>query len=108
MTEQERTPESPSLEDLALAQGVKPVADVTTLAGTWPGEMDDGFEDEVDKLRHGERDEMKIRWWLNINAGNYGMIPVSQTALDAIAEAIRDGKQYGVVEDDLGSEPKGE
>jgi len=44
--------ESPSLGELALAQNVKPLADVQELFGTWPGEVDDGFEKDVDALRH--------------------------------------------------------
>ena len=44
--------ESPSLEELAKAQGVKPMEDVRDLFGTWPGEEDDGFEAAVDELRH--------------------------------------------------------
>lgn len=44
--------ESPSLEELAKAQGVKPIEDVWDLFGTWPGEEDDGFEEAVDELRH--------------------------------------------------------
>jgi len=44
--------ESPSLEELALSQNVKPLKDVQALYGTWPGEMDDGFESTIDELRH--------------------------------------------------------
>ena len=44
--------ESPSLEELAQAQNVKPLTDVRTLFGTWPGEIDDGFEETIDELRH--------------------------------------------------------
>ncbi|MBF0112693.1 MAG: hypothetical protein HQK74_08160 [Desulfamplus sp.] len=43
---------SPSLEALANAQNVKPIVDVKSLFGTWPGEPDDQFEELVDKLRH--------------------------------------------------------
>ncbi len=44
--------ESPTLDELAQAQNVKPMADVRALFGTWPGEVDDGFEDAIDELRH--------------------------------------------------------
>jgi hypothetical protein len=44
--------ESPSLEELALAQDVKPLTDVRSLFGTWPGEADDEFEEAIDELRH--------------------------------------------------------
>ncbi|WP_373500498.1 hypothetical protein [Desulfococcus sp.] len=44
--------ESPSLEELAQAQNVKPLTDVRSLMGTWPGEIDDGFEEAIDELRH--------------------------------------------------------
>ena len=45
---------SPSLEELAEAQNVQPMANVRDLFGTWPGEKDDGFEAAVDQLRHSE------------------------------------------------------
>jgi len=44
--------ESPSLAELAQAQNVKPLTDVRSLFGTWPGEIDDGFEEAIDELRH--------------------------------------------------------
>lgn len=44
--------QSPTLEELAQAQGVSPIADVRVLFGTWPGEPDDGFEALIDELRH--------------------------------------------------------
>ena len=47
--------ESPSLEELAKAQGVKPMKDASDLIGTWPGEVDDGFEEWIDELRHSGR-----------------------------------------------------
>lgn len=43
---------SPTLEELAEAQGVTPIADFRILFGTWPGEPDDGFEALIDELRH--------------------------------------------------------
>ena len=48
--------ESPSLEELAQAQGVKPgPIKASEIMGTWPGEADDGFEEWIDELRHPER-----------------------------------------------------
>jgi hypothetical protein len=44
--------QSPSIDDLARAQGVRATADMTGLFGTWPGEFDDGFEQSIDQLRH--------------------------------------------------------
>lgn len=44
--------ESPTLDELAHTQNVKPMTDVRTLFGTWPGEMNDGFEETIDELRH--------------------------------------------------------
>ena len=44
--------ESPTLEELAQAQNVQPMAEVRVLFGTWPGEEDDGFEESIDELRH--------------------------------------------------------
>lgn len=44
--------ESPSLDELAQAQNVGPMMDIRALFGTWPGEMDDGFEEAIDELRH--------------------------------------------------------
>ena len=43
---------SPTIEELAQAQSVEPMADVTTLFGTWPGEADDGFEVSIRSLRN--------------------------------------------------------
>ena len=36
-----------TLEELAQEQNVKPMADIRALFGTWPGEVDDGFEDAI-------------------------------------------------------------
>jgi len=44
--------ETPTIEELALAQNVKPMTDIGALFGTWPGETDDGFEAAIDELRH--------------------------------------------------------
>ena len=44
--------DSPTLEQLARAQNVKPLTDVEALFGTWPGDEDDGFEAAVDELRY--------------------------------------------------------
>lgn len=44
--------EKPSLLQLAEAQGVRPVQNIRSLYGTWPGEPDDGFEELIDDLRH--------------------------------------------------------
>ena len=44
--------ESPSLDELALSQNVKPMPDVRLLFGTWPGSANDGFEESIDELRH--------------------------------------------------------
>jgi hypothetical protein len=43
---------SPSLEELAESQHVQPVTDLSTLLGSWPGELNDGFEESIDDLRH--------------------------------------------------------
>ena len=42
---------SPSIEDLANSQGVRPLGDVRVLFGTWPGTEDDGFEEAIRELR---------------------------------------------------------
>ena len=44
---------SPTLSELAKAQNVGPL-DTAALRGTWPGEDNDGFEEAIDELRHGE------------------------------------------------------
>lgn len=44
--------ESPTLDELAQAQHVSPLVDVSAIFGTWPGEANDGFEDTIDELRH--------------------------------------------------------
>ena len=41
-----------TLDEIAKAQNVKPILDVRVLFGTWPGEVDDGFEESIDELRH--------------------------------------------------------
>jgi len=46
--------ESPTLDELAKAQDVQPATDVTTLFGTWPGEVDDGFEEVIEQLRRSD------------------------------------------------------
>ncbi len=52
--------QSPSLEELAKAQGVDPIFDVSSLFGTWPGETDDGFEEMIHKHRQQDVSERKI------------------------------------------------
>lgn len=42
---------SPRIEELAQSQGVMPIDDITKLFGTWPGEPDDGFEEDIQVLR---------------------------------------------------------
>jgi len=42
---------SPTVDQLAESQGVRPIEGVHLLFGTWPGEDDDGFEDEIRSLR---------------------------------------------------------
>lgn len=44
--------ESPTLGELAQAQNVRAIKDVQALLGGWPGEVDDGFEEEIRKIRH--------------------------------------------------------
>ena len=44
--------DSPTLEELAQAQQVEPITDIRPLFGSWPGELDDGFEETIDALRH--------------------------------------------------------
>lgn len=44
--------ESQTLEELARSQDVQPMAEISMLFGTWPGEEDDGFELAIDELRH--------------------------------------------------------
>lgn len=47
-----------SIEELAAAQGVGPLTDIDALIGTWPGDVNDGFEEAVRRLRQpGERDD---------------------------------------------------
>ena len=40
-----------SFDDLAAAQGVRPLTDIDALVGSWPGDVNDGFEESVHKLR---------------------------------------------------------
>jgi hypothetical protein len=43
--------QSPNLDQLVELQGARPLADITSLFGTWPGDPDDGFEEAVHTLR---------------------------------------------------------
>jgi hypothetical protein len=43
---------SPSIEELAEMQGVQPITDISVFLGTWPGDMNDGFEETIRELRH--------------------------------------------------------
>lgn len=43
--------QSPNLDQLVELQGTRPLADVASLFGTWPGDPDDGFEEAVRTLR---------------------------------------------------------
>ena len=47
--------ESRTLEEFAHAQNVQPMADVSALFGTWPGEENDGFEAAIEELRHPDK-----------------------------------------------------
>ena len=47
---------SPTLDELARAQNVQPIANVRDLFGTWPGEENDGFEDDIEELRKKKSD----------------------------------------------------
>ena len=40
-----------SFDELAAAQGVRPLTNIDALVGVWPGDVDDGFEESVHKLR---------------------------------------------------------
>ncbi len=51
--------QSPTIEELAESQGVKPITDVHKLFGTWPGEDDDGFEESIYELRQGDKSREK-------------------------------------------------
>jgi hypothetical protein len=41
------SPRSLTFEEIAVLQGVGPIEDPNDLAGGWPGEVDDGFEEAV-------------------------------------------------------------
>ncbi len=40
-----------SFDELAAAQGVGPITNIDALVGTWPGEVNDGFEELIHRLR---------------------------------------------------------
>ncbi len=44
--------DSPSMDELIESQNIKPVSDVAKIFGNWPGDIDDGFEDMIDRVRH--------------------------------------------------------
>ncbi len=40
-----------SMDELAFAQGVTPLSNIESLFNSWPGEVDDGFEESIHELR---------------------------------------------------------
>jgi hypothetical protein len=40
-----------SFDELAAAQGVRPIVDLDRLVGCWPGDVNDGFEESIHRLR---------------------------------------------------------
>ncbi len=51
---------TPTLDELAKAQGVKPVTDFNALLGGWPkDELDDGFEEAIERMRGHESGRRK-------------------------------------------------
>lgn len=47
--------EDKTLDELAQNQNVLPMDDVRLLFGTWPGELDDGFEEAIDEAKRKKR-----------------------------------------------------
>ena len=46
---------SKTIQEIALAQGVQPIKNFDVLLGGWPeDEVDDHFEEAVERWRHGE------------------------------------------------------
>ena len=50
---------SPSLEELAVSQGVMAMTDINTVVGTWPGTNDDRFEEDILTLRRVHKKKSK-------------------------------------------------
>jgi len=48
-----------SVDELAKMQNVKPTMNIESLAGTWPGEDDDGFEDDIKSMRESSQAKQK-------------------------------------------------
>ena len=48
--------ESPTIDELAESQNVQPMVDGQTLFGTWPGEVDDGFETIIEDMYNRAQD----------------------------------------------------
>jgi len=47
--------QSKTIQEIALAQGVKPITNFDVLLGGWPeDEVNDHFEEAVERWRHGE------------------------------------------------------
>jgi hypothetical protein len=47
--------QSKTIQEIALAQGVQPIKNFDVLLGGWPeDELDDHFEEAVERWRHGE------------------------------------------------------
>lgn len=49
--------QSSTLDELARSQGIRPLYDMRLIIGTWPGDVDDGFEAAVDALRNAGSEE---------------------------------------------------
>lgn len=42
---------SPTIDELAVAQGVQPMRSISDIFGTWPGDLNDGFEEDIQRQR---------------------------------------------------------
>jgi hypothetical protein len=52
--------DSKTIEELAKQQSVEPVSDISSLYGTWPDDLFDGFEEFINKERAARRNRPVI------------------------------------------------
>ena len=73
------------IEGLAKAQGVRPI-DIRTLSGTWPDDINDGFDEAIERLRHKSKDLTRLT--KGLRDLRYGIFQDQQAVNDLLDELI--------------------
>ena len=86
---------APTMEELAKIQGIKPT-DIRTLSGTWPDDVNDGFEKTIDELRH-EKEILPTKIVQGLRDLRYGIFEDQKAVNDLLDEMILAGnKKKGI------------